>query len=308
MQETREIPQDTLWHPGIESLRDSRGVVDMRLDICGIDPEQKVNMTTLTGRMGENFGPVPTDIRRDPLLDVYPQNFQVAHVNAIESGLYVPPNDLRTRREEDLLITIGHQACELNIKGVVPRNAGVVFPRSEYKKVARNAADFAKSIRAGVLQNNIGPDQEEARAKASRGATEALQGMLTGMDTLEGSLLAERQLLEKVYRQNKTSWQAQYKAKNLDKLRKNADELIHEAADTAAITLNLGTVALAAMHRAITSNLYRRGSRSELNYRWREYTAMAGRYSNARRGKVWQSRADCEEQLAKLTPSLPAVA
>lgn len=307
----REIPQDKLWTPLIEDVLANKAVLDIPLERVGIDPEQRVNLPDLAFAIGRT-STLPEKEELEPMtdkaLDIYRNNFLQGSVKAIESGLYIPPRDERFK-SANLIITIGHQPCELERDGVVGRRTGVIFPADEFKIVARNARDFVKHVKAQSLAKNAdNPDKEEVEQTALRAAARAMTRKIDDLDDLEQDIIDERQLLIKVYRQAKgTNRGPRYKAKNLDKLRKQADEIIHNTAETSAINRNLGTISVKAMHKAIMSSLYRRGSNSQVAYNLGEYTAMAGRYATARRGKVWQSRRDCAIQLIEYAPSLEAV-
>ncbi len=301
---------EQLWaYASISRLNETRGVVDLPLQETGINPDQRVNLATLAGAYGclfDSDGPVTAQTDKD--LHVFAHDFSRAEPEIIKTGLYIPhipPRSNRRLRLEDSLITIGHQPVSLEADGVVPHNTGVVFPPDEFVIVARNAADFVKAVKNRTANVNTGKlNREEVIAKKNRSAAHAMEDRLTRMDKLEDEIIEETELLRKVFRQTRSTWRAQYKAKNLDKDRKIADELIHETAEISGGTFNLGTTAISALHRAITSNLYRRGSSNDLLRNWDAYLTMTGQYANARRGKIWQSRADCEQQLGLYAHSL----
>ena len=303
-----ETIQNQLWvSASIEHLNETRGVIDIPLQEIGVNPEARVNLSTLVGAYGELFNKdaLVTTAQSDHALHVFNNDFHRARPENIRLGLYIPPTSDYTRRAQDSLITISHQPCKLEAKGVVGQNVGVVFPPDEFKVVARNAADFVKTVKNKTrAANKHEIDREEVTEKQKRSAAHAMRSKIISLDQLEEEIVQERIVLGKVYRQTKSTWGAQYKAKNLDRDRKQADELIHETAEIAGTTFNLGTVAMSALHRAITSNMYRRGSRTDLNHHWAQYVELTGQYANARRGKIWQSRADCLQQLGKYAHSL----
>lgn len=299
-------PEQKIMGSTVELLDSSRGVVEIPLGDAGIDPDRRSNLSVMALAMGEALAPMPgVDPLTDKSLKVFRRDFERGSVVSIESGLYIPPDDIR-RPKADLLVVIGHQPNVLDgLKGVAPNKTGVVFPAEEFKIVARNARDFAKHVRAGSINKNAdNPNREEAEATADRAAGHAMDIKISGMNSLENQLIEEFELLSQIFRQAKSNWRAQYKAKNLDRDRKKVDEIIHNIAETSVVNFNFGTTAVNGIHRAIASNLYRRGSSSEISRQWRLYTAMAGRYANARRGKIAQSRKDCEEQLQRFQPAL----
>lgn len=299
--------QEQLWpDTSLMHLNNVRGVVDLPFSETGIDGDRRVNLASLLIRYGKLYdeGGVVTRYT-DTDLHVFNNDFKRADPEILEKGLYIPPRSNKRIRLEDSLITIGHQPATLVADGVVPRNVGVVFPPDEFVIVARNAADFAKSVKNKTANKNKNQlNREEVMAKKNRAAAHALTGKLQRMNTLEDEILDQTKLMRKVYKQTRSTWRAQYKAKNLDRDRRVVNELIHETAEIAGSTFNLGTTALSALHRAITSRLYRNGSSNDLISSWGEYLTLTGQYANARRGKIWQSRLDCEEQLSRYAHSL----
>lgn len=300
--------QGMLWQPNIDEFNAVRSVVDIPFTHAGIDPEQRINLPDLANAIGSTMVPkAELEPMTDANLDIYRNNFLAGSVERINSGLYIPPNSVGFKNA-DLVVVIGHQPCGLDDKGVVDRRMGVVFPKEEFKIVARNARDFVKHVKARTYAANSSEmDRESVEQKANRAAARSMRLKMTELNSLESSLVEERDLLIEVYRQAKgTKLGAPYKAKNLDKIRKQADEIIHNVAETSSINRNMGTVAVNAMHRAIMSKLHRGGSSSQIAHNWAQYATMAGQYTSARRGKVWQSRRDCWAQFEEYAPALYA--
>lgn len=304
----KKVPdsQESIFSPAVFELDEARGVADFSLErVRGVDPEKRITLLRLARSLGHTIEPrAEAEAHSDPALDIYRKNFKDADTEALESGLYIPRNDPRYSKAE-LLVTVSTEPCHLDLPGIVPHDVGVVFPREEFSIVARSAKDLSRHVRAKTRRaNGSEEDRDEVEARVNRSAAHAMEGKLKGINELDNYLIDERKLLFTVLREARSLWAAHYKAKNLDKKRKQADELIHNAAETASINLNLGTVTIRAMHRAIASNLYRRGSSRELRNMWQKYLTMTGRYTNARRGKVSQSKSACEKEFAIYAPSL----
>jgi hypothetical protein len=287
-------------------LDESRGVISASQELIEeIGPDTRITLGRLALKLGEEIAPhAPREEHRDKALRIYRKDLYAAEPQTIETGLYIPPSDPRYRTAE-LLITVGDEPCELELPGVVDKRMGVVFPREEFHVVARNARDFTKHVKAKTLRaNKENGDRDEVEAKTYRSAAHAMDQKIQSLGGLENKLIEDRHLLGKIFRDTRSTWRAHYKAKNLEKDRKAADELIHDTAETASINLNLGTTSINALHRAITSNLHRRGSAREITHMWQSYSRMVGRYVNARRGKVIQSRNACLKQLNVYAPYL----
>lgn len=301
--------QEELWPSPIEQLDEARGVVQGSVEDASdaIDIERRITLARMVDVLGQNMGPKDyVGETSDPVLEVATAHFGMAEPNVLKNGLYIPAHDLRYRSAEQL-VTVSDQKCDLMIPGVVWPNVGVVFPADEFPVVARNARDLVRHVQAKTRRANEGSsNHEEIDAKVGRSAAHAMDSKIGSLNNLENTLIDERRILERIYREARTTWSAHHTAGKLDKIRKEADEIIHEMAETASINLNIGSVAIKAMHRAITSNLYRRGSRAELNAQWRRYSAFVGRYTNARRGKVVASRNACQKQLIHYAKYLEA--
>lgn len=290
----------------VSLLNESKGVVcspESLVDALG--PDKRITLGRLAVSLGREISDEPRKSEHaDNALEIYRKDLYAAEPQTIEMGLYVPPGDTRYKTAE-LLVTVGDEPCDLELPGVVDRHVGVVFPRDEFHIVARNARDLSKHVKAKTLRaNGDNPDRDEVEAKRYRSAAHAMDQKIQGLGKLENKLIEERYLLGKIFRDTRSTWRAHYKLRNLDKDRKQVDELIHETAETATINLNFGTTSINALHRAITSNLYRRGSAHEITRMWQRYSAMVGKYTNARRGKVVQSRSACERELGIYAPYL----
>lgn len=297
--------QEELFASPVTLLNENRGVVVGSEELINeIGPDTRITLGRLAVSLGQELAPQPREDKSDKPLQVYRKDLYIAQPQSIKTGLYIPPSDPRYRTA-DLLVTVGNEPCELELPGVVDRRVGVVFPREEFSVVARNARDLTKHVKAKTLRaNQNNGDRDEVEAKTYRSAAHAMDQKIQSLSGLENKLIEERSLFGRIYREARSTWRSHYKTKNLDKDRRLADELIHETAETASINLNLGTTSINALHRAITSNLYRRGSAREINSMWQNYSSLAGRYVNARRGKVIQSRNACLKQLNIYAPYL----
>lgn len=236
---------------------------------------------------------------------------------SIESGLYIKAGDPRFADAEGIVTISSRHATEAAKQAlkderagkqpkVPPINTGIIFPSDEFSVLGYYPKALARHQRTKTRRaNRTNPDRDEAKEKVGRSAGHTLEGYIKGMNTLEGTLLDERAVLMSLYRDLTTPiWQARFKARNLDRRRKQADETIHNTAETASINLNLGTTAVEGLHRAIRANLYRRGTQDQLAENWLSYIVMTGRYAAARIDRLTSLVATAQEELTRYQPFL----
>lgn len=304
-------PQEALFNTFVERLNDTNGVVTTPYETG--HPDRRITLARMAGELGQFIAPPRPDSDSDvddKPLEVHADDFKRGSIDSIDRGLYMPEGDPRADAAEQLIV-ISNELCLLEASGVVPASTGVVFPAEEFHIVARDPRDFARHIQAQTRRkSHEGEKREDKKARVKRSAGHGLEYKLNALGILDEKLIEERKPLTRIYRDCKPSRErqmyARYKSKNLDRDRRAADEMIHNTAETASINFNLGETAVNAMHRAITSNLYRRGSAKEIDAMWLVYTRLAGRYINARRGKIDQSRNGCERRLELYAPALEA--
>jgi|GEM_PF-7019667 len=299
-----------LAYPIVAQLDIAKGVYDVdMLQEIEIDPDQRQNLPMLAGSLGVAMSVEPrATTLTDNALKVGFRDFRNAKPLYLQTGLIIEPRDIRFKKAQQLVVA-SRQETDLDLQGIVPATTGVVFPADEFKAVARNARDFTKHIQATTRRANEDNPQighDELEEKVQRSAAHALRSKKEGMEKLDFELIEQRQLMGKMYRDSKHIWRTAYLAKNLNKDRKRADELIHRTADTATINLNLGTSEVSRMHRALASELYRRGSSNELARNWQRTVTWVALHLNAKRGKLDQSIKDCNVEFADFADYLPA--
>jgi hypothetical protein len=295
--------------PSIATQLDETGglVVISDLETIGLDPERRSNITMMAGAIGVHLAEVPrTGVNTDRAFAVHRNDFYGADPHHLGWGLYMPIGDRRRQHARQLAV-IGNEPCELELPGVVGRYDGVVVSEQEHIWIVRNALDMAKAVDAKTRRANAdNRDCEELEEKAGRSVAHALEAKRDTLVRLDDELTEQRAVLWRINRDARIVWRTTYLAKDLDQKRRLAEELIHETARIACINLGHGTTVVNAIHRAITSDLYRRGSSRELSQQWKRYTAFVGLYTNAKRGKVDQSRQACERELSRHEHYLPA--
>lgn len=251
---------------------------------------------------------------------------------SIEAGLYISQQDSRYIESDDAdqdftsgLVTVRAgkgvaAARQLGLK--LPFDLklygqpGVVFPPDEYPAIARSVKDLAKTSmtaqRAHLWKQNAELPKEErlTRKQINEGvkakARAVLRGFVDRTKKLETEYIVDHDLLVKLRRQTRglesgetKTPQNQYKAKNLAKELKLADEMFRETLEVAAIYNNWGDKQVQGAHRALTKVLYRGISPRENGIAWRRMTELQGQYINARRFKLLQARARCEQEIAR---------
>ena len=297
-------------------LDESRGVLDYSVaDLADIDPDRRVTLARLAREMGALLGPLPgATATSDRTVAVRMEDLRRAEPVYVERGLYIPTDDPRYENGDQIIKTRFSRGVDTATNGGLKlpfrtsmSQPGVVFGADEYHLVARSPADLVRATKAKTQRANQGIlTPEEAHQTRNRSAAHIMAEYIVKMASLEDEYAADHKLLSSLHRQaNPASTpQNQYKASNLDKVRKAADELFHQTVETAAINNGWDQTTVNRVHRAIASNLYRRGSSREVNHSWRRYIRMQGLYINARRFKLIQSRMACESQHSLYQPYL----
>jgi hypothetical protein len=252
----------------------------------GINPERRMTFNRLLRLTGEI-----TDLGEEPTTDDYVH----AEPPSIETGLYIGPRDPRFASGEQL-VRVGVPAHPVT---ATTRDFGVVFPSDEFSVVARSPRDFARHTEARTRNANLVNDnRDEVDEKVRRSVIHALDSKVKSISKLSIDLGTERTALLSLYRDLNYSWQAHHKVRNLAKLRIFADEKIHETAELATINLEMDTVAIKGLHRAIKKNLYG-GNRSHARtaFNWQRYIKMVGTHTKAKLEKADISQRMCEKEL-----------
>jgi hypothetical protein len=145
-----------------------------------------------------------------------------------------------------------------------------------------------------------------ADKKAMRSVGHALQAKVHSQKRICEVYLQEVDIYTRLFRDlRRPPLSTRYKIKNLDRYRGHTDERIHEAAETAAINLDMRTTAIHGMHKAIKSNLYTGNhSVAEFSEQWQKYLVMIGKYTRARLLKVQLSQDATNKELQHYLPYL----
>lgn len=227
-------------------------------------------------------------------------DFQMAMPVAIESGLYIALNDHRYQSATQLVIAA--QFLGTREKKAPGRNTGVVFGAEDFRVVGRTPLGDVRAEYGRMVPRPRGnyvdsPEVVAGRAKAASGR---LAAKVRNLDSIEKRLREERKLSESLHHNLNPQYRPRYKVKNLEKVRAQLDERIHETAELATLNLNLGTAAVTGLHRAIHYNLYGYWQSTTLDARWRAYNAMVGSHATARIDRVVTARLDCSRELVRL--------
>lgn len=306
--------QETILPTTATRLDETMGKVRTdRLEGFGLDPDRRMNIVMLAGQMGtklaESFD--QTDFSRDQALGVDVDDFSHAFPANLVRTLYYPRGDKRRREEPRpaMLVTVPEGTPTLNLPGVVGRYDSIVVGGEDFRIIARDPHRISDTIQANVEKAH--EDDTDRDYKNQRTATivvEAMTRKQAALASLDTSVESKRDVLYRINRDARIVWRTSYLGKNLDRDRQRADEIIHAIAEIACINLNLGTKQESALHRGITSNLYRRGSSRDLSTAWKSYTRLFGLYLNAERGKISQSQNACQYELERRLAFLPEAA
>lgn len=210
----------------------------------------------------------------------------IAEPPIIERGLYIDRADTRTATAEQLY-------------------DGVVFPSDEFTVISRSPRDLTKHVRSRTREaNKTLFDRDEADQKVGRSAAHALETQSTKLSRYIATMADKRlKLLSLLKDIDPPHGVVHFKAKNLERVRKNTDEAIHETAEVASINLNFDTTAIKGLHNVIRYNLYGTNQARRMQY-WRRYVVMTGRHTKAKIVAAGNSQTACERELRIYGPYL----
>ena len=292
----------------------NRGVIDTN-DLKGlaIDPETSTDIVELSGAIGSTLSKRSRNSdQEDHPLWVYVSDFRRAKPDSINNGLYIPPEDPRYKTIGRLIV-IGNETPNLKgdddkpLKGMVPSRVGVVVGEGEYDIFARNAHFLARAAEARTLDANAdNPDKKDAMGRAERSMAHVMETKLSDLTKFDADLLDMHAVLTRIYVNAHRAAQPIELPNNLNADRKLTDEFIHEIIEIISFSLNYGTMTTNALHRAYNSQVYRQGTTTQSAEQRMIYTNLAGRYINAKRGKVNQSQQACLTVFERHKPALEA--
>jgi hypothetical protein len=300
----------------IVRINESRGVIDTaEFENFNLEPDKRMNIAMLSGRIGAAIAASPLGLDGDPVIDVSRVDYKQAYPKVLMEGLYFPVGDPRRARKSTrprMMVVIGGANCTLteeDAPGVIDRHDGVVVTGEERDKLVRSPAGLADTVEGKTLKKHgKNPNREHRDERVSLHVVETMVKSMAKLEELDKELIYKRALLYSMNRDARLIWRTSYLGKNLDKKRREADEIIHDTIELAAINLGYDTQQVNAAHRADFSNRYRRGSSSDLAQAWRLTTGLFGRYINAKRGKVNQSMNGCLQEIGRKRDTLPKAA
>jgi hypothetical protein len=298
-------PQVRPHSNSIRKLNASGGVTEFPLIVFNeINPNEPVNFIGLAMVIGNKMAPAKADTDSDVMdtpLNVRPEHFELASPESIEKGLYTEASDSSFSHEDKPVVVVSGKEAVTDLdtlKGAVDPSVGVAFPEVEWDAIVRNPKGLVNNAMMVARDANRGKmSSHEIHDLASRAAAHALVDKLHDIDTLDRQLVQESAVLRRIYEDTQKET-TERPATEVDQDRKRAEVLIHDALDVSAKIQGIKEDDLKVSHRAIASRLHR-GTIEEVQSAWEDYIAMTGRYVNARRGKVAQSRVGCEKQLDK---------
>lgn len=241
----------------------------------GVDPTGRITLRRLLGVISSEI-----EIIEEPTI----KDFEGAEPTKIEQLLYVYPLDRRYRDTKQPVVIISNNGLQPTSDSRI----GVLFPVEEFSTVARNARDLARhTFNKTRNANKTLPDREERDEISRRSVIHALTGKVVSMQNLLCDYDDENKIYKSLFKDLKTDWIAHQKSSTLDVRREFVDQKIHANAELAAMSINLGNLAVDGIHNAIRKNLYGGNkSSSEQAHIWQRYIAVNGRHNNAKAAKL----------------------
>lgn len=230
-------------------------------------------------------------------MDLPPDFTNQAHLErvepkSIESGLYFDPPEARSKR----------------LKNVYQ---GVGFLATDFLCVARSPADLASHMyaRAKKANEKRSPDErldrDEAHNTASRAAARTLGEQISRLEVVRGELSERRLCLLAVHKALRAPGRAYWKAVNLDRFRRTASDVIHNAIEVAVTNLPWDNQTADDLQDALHYNLYGHAGHNNrrLGY-WRRYVLMVGKHTKAQINALGFSLSRTDDEFAKYAPYL----
>lgn len=248
----------------------------------------------------------------DPELEVDKDDYYNAHPSSINRGVYVPARQtfVPFTEENRKLVVIRDHAPDIQPAGAVAQNNGVIFHPGDHKRIAHHSGFMAKAVKWKTEEANEPVANSDNRDKIEqtilRSGGHTMESRIESIWNFDAELLDEYELFFQVFLSTRLTPPVRYRPDTVSKLMQTAENKIHRIAETSKYRRGLKNYEVQAMHRAITSNLYRRGSTGQLRMHWQAYAIMGGRYANARIAKIHQARRGCEQELTKYQPALAA--
>jgi len=259
-----------------------------------VDPEQRMSLNRLVGIVQETVPQTP-----EPSIDDY---FN-AEPRFIETGLYILPTNPRYVQAQH---TARQQVPMLVRTPRTLSDVGVVFPVTEHAIVVRSSSDLAKaSVTRTAKARQAQPSAEATRQDSLRSGAHTLIAKRDSQARLLQNYAEQRVELVALYRDIREPNRTRYKARNLERMRANFDESVHETIEVAAVFLELRDPVLAGLHRAAKNNMYNGNySSAQFGYNWLRYIVMVGRHNGAKTHKVEVARANTIHDLQEYEPYL----
>jgi hypothetical protein len=307
-----DIDEPTLWSVYLDENGGMLGDVSIPAD-----PDEEVPFTRFARMRGSVFGDSTAEEGADVELQVRPQDFANIEPAVLRDGLFIHKSDPRYKPvhkndpnpTEQLAWALGELPFSpMNpaiIEGLHLEESGVVLPADEFGIVAHSPVAMTKFAGARTRNHNAdNTDINDADEKVGRSRGHVMESKLEKISELIPRIDDELQMFRTVYRAADPESGVKLKAKDMDILLQTAEERLHVLIATARLNLGIGPEETKAMHRALTSRLYRGNSDEELARNWRVYASLGAQYAYARLAKATQSRNRCQVQLDYYQPFL----
>jgi hypothetical protein len=185
-----------------------------------------------------------------------------------------------------------------------PQDYGLMFPPDEYRVAAHNPEGIANRVYARTAarsQKGELPSAKDARAKRSAGhaldttmKNQVTQGLIY-REELKGFGVLVRDATRKSG--------ASVKAKNLELLRANADERIHQMVEGVGLRFEQSDKEIAGVHKAVRRRIYNGNfSSAERLFNFIDYIHYLGAYTTAKRARLVLAYTRTRDEHAKYKP------
>jgi hypothetical protein len=274
-------------------LDKAKGVARLEdLDWPHFPEERTTTLSAYAAQIGVRMADLPrASWITDEALEVFGQDFDRAHPANLSRGLYFVAGQDRRRRSKKLTVVVDAEPCDLDrqlFPGIVPRTTAVIFDPRDYDKIARSTPDFVKSVDAKTRNaNRDNRNIEEVDLITGRSVVHALTLKKRTLSRLFTDYLERRATLLDTQRVVAARSMGSRRIDELEPMRRDSLEIIHDVAALACSGLGYGTTTTNGTLRALASNLHRVQDPSPA---WLATTEWAARFYDAALGKINQSQ------------------
>lgn len=308
-----EVRQEPHLFPDISLFDENRADMEYVSEVpSGIDSNKRTTLATASRQIGVLLGKqIQSEAEMQDAEPYVATNDDMQRIGKIslERGLYLYWDDPRRKGARELVEVKSeegfHEVLQSGLKLPFEEvhfkyQPSVVFPASEFTKVSLNPERLVRSAQAKAQNKNEGNvNRDENRKNADKSARGILRTYIESIDALEAKYSRDFETYGRLFRLTEPSKtpRNQYRSINLVRHMAHADGLFRQMIEVAGINNKWTHQQVVGANHALNEVLYFDGTGLGNDLGWRTMLKQGGMYINARRFKLMQARANCENHL-----------